>query len=213
MIWTTQNVVVEELVVSGEAIAAIDWTYGIRATYSANKRVLFDIDLNKRTDYSFGYRVRAPVDKPPFTSTVKLGDIGGSEWTATLSGNYEVPLSHGVHGSVLLGTGISKVFRYSAAAYQSPVPDFGPGLESTTEVFRIMDELPLHPTWVGIAGFGLRYRRFVLQTRYLKTLSRSVTRPFVYEGQSYPWLNKRDGVQLTLGYRIPIGTRAPSPTP
>ncbi len=67
-----------------------------------------------------------------------------------------------------------------------------------------------HPTWIGTFGLALRYRRFVLQTRYLKTLSHSITRPIEFEGRTYPWLNKRDGLQLTLGYRIPIGGKSNS---
>jgi hypothetical protein len=212
IVWSTQNVQIDDHVLSGDAIAYTDITLGLRTEYRHSKNLQFLLDIGRRPNYSVGYLLRIPVDQAPFTSVVKGGSSGngGPEIVATLSGQYEMSINKSLYASVSMGTGISQIISGTRAINEGSFEGFGPGMERSTALYRTLDELPLHPTWVGIAGLGLRYRRFVLQTRYLKTLSRSVTRPFEFEGRSYPWLNKRDRVQLTLGYRIPIGRKAVS---
>ena len=204
---TTKNILVEDMVVNGNATAVVDWAFSVQGNYQVNDRLSLHLSIDKRLDYLFGYIIRHP-EPPPFNYGTKVGTVGGNDWAVTFTPRLRLINLGRVKVSGFLGLGASRILRYKPAVNGSGTADFGAGYETVTELWNLLDDHPTKTALLASGGLVIDYRRISLQLRYLNTLSRSITDPFTFRGETYPYVNRRDGLQLMVGYTLPIGKRS-----
>ena len=204
---TTQNIIVEDMEVDGDATAVIDLTFGLRTGYRISDRLTVNFDINRRTTYLFGFLIRHPEVAPFFRGT-KAGTVGGNDWMISVAPHLTILSTERFRLSVLTGLGFSRIFPFAPAVNgRKGMMNFGPGYESLTALYNLLEAHPIRTVAIGTAGFIVQHRRFSLQVRYIKTLSRSLTEPFTFNGRTYPYVNRRNTLQLMIGYTIPFGRR------
>ena len=202
IIYSIPTLQVEELVLTSNIQAATVPTYGLGVAYTLTTYFDISLDLNYRQQYLYSYSI---FDKDPFPdsyfSSSKGITNGVNEWTVTLAPSLRIPLDRNWLIIMQAGLGYNVTAKRSGGAEYL---DFGPYLESTTVLWNTLRTHPTRNTFVGRGGVGVGFRRFSLLFRYLRTLSTSITDPFVYNDRSYSYINRRDGLQAILSYDIPL---------
>ena len=195
---------VEELIVTERTNAYYISTFGLAGRYNSSSNFGLELDVNYRPKYLYGYRI---YDHRPFPdsdfSSEKVSLSGVDEWTISIIPSIKLADFAQWHLAGQIGLG----YNITDDADKGEPVNFGEYLESTTAVWNAIHFQPTRNTFIVHTGLRLGYRRFMLQFRYVHTISRSMTDPFVYNGRSYPFINKRNGLQLVLGYSIPIGKK------
>ena len=199
-----QNIKIDNQILNGEATNLINWSFGVRASYSINDFLDVSLEINKRPLYLFGYRIDHPAP-PPSDSATKRLNVKSVDWTTAVSLKRRLFSFRAFQVNAVVGTGVSKFFESGKGVVKQVPPDFGPGYEATTELYRTLYQSRIRPAWVGMVGTEISYWILSLELRYLKTLSRSVTNPIEFRGDTYSNQNKRDSIQLLLGIRYMLG--------
>ena len=200
IIKTAEFLTLGDQTVAGVASESIDWTFGLRVSYYFNERLNISLDLNKRTQYRYGYLITY-TDPLTMSRGIKGVQIIGYDWLLASLVNYRLLSRGGIDWNGTVGTGGSKFYRPRPIVEMLPM-NFGPGYEATTELWQSLNEITQRTAWVGLVGTDITYQNVSLNLRYIKSLTQSITPPFEFRGNTYLNRNSRNSIQLLLSYRF-----------
>ena len=201
-IQVAESSIVGDLTVTGRASESIDWTFGLRGSYYINEDYRIDLDVNKRTDYIYGYQITHPQPDSP-NYGVKETNIRSYEWLISLMMSRSLLSVGDLRITASAGAGVTRITRFKPFVSMDG-PDFGAGNEATTELWKVLNEVPTRSAWLGMVGAEIAYYNLWLNLRYARCLARSLTDTYTFRGETYPNRNNRHSAQLLLGYRFII---------
>ena len=202
IITETLGIRIEDAMLTPNSQASYLWVPGVRIYYSVNGFLKMGFDAHYRPRYSYSYLIRVPDPRSPDGFVSSPSGRAIEEINLSLIPQLTIWQIGNLQMDALVGVGITLPFP---SIGEGGYFDFGEGKELQTTIFNALREHSHKPTLTGQVGILVGWKRLFLQIRYLRTLSRSATDPLQINGRSYPYINKRDGLGLSVGYVLPIG--------